>query len=303
MKAKTIKLVLKKKMAELLESIEDKSVRKMVEENTIITGGCIASMLLNESVNDYDLYFKNKETAKAVADYYVNKFDYKGNAQAPLISVDATGDRVSIKVKSAGIASEKGSDEYSYFEGDDDPDAMAALDFIDSQFDKAEEKDESKPKYRPVFFSTNAITLSNDIQLILRFFGEAEEIHENYDFVHCTNYWTSSDKQLTLHADAMEALLAKELRYVGSKYPLCSIIRLRKFISRGWNVNAGQILKMVYQLNELDLSDIEILQDQLVGVDMAYFAQIVSALKEKARETGEDKVNAAYLTTIIDRLF
>ena len=126
------------------------------------------------------------------------------------------------------------------------------------------------------------------------------EINDLYDEA---KNWTSWDSNLTLHADAMEALLARELRYVGSKYPLCSIIRLRKFIARGWTVNAGQILKMAYQLNELDLSDIDVLQEQLVGVDMAYFAQIVSALKEKSKETGEDKVNAAYLTTIIDRMF
>src|SRR3546814_1364029 len=51
----------------------------------------------------------------------------------------------------------------------------------------------SDPTYRPVFMSTNAITLSDKIQIVLRFYGEADAIHENYDFVHCTNYWTSKD--------------------------------------------------------------------------------------------------------------
>src|SRR3546814_1666855 len=71
----------------------------------------------------------------------------------------------------------------------------------------------SDPTYRPVFMSTNAITLSDKIQIVLRFYGEADAIHENYDFVHCTNYWTSKDANLTLRQPALESLLCKELRY------------------------------------------------------------------------------------------
>lgn len=303
MKAKTIKMVLRKKLDELIESIDDDSIKKIVSENTIVTGGCIASMLLKENVNDYDLYFRTLDAAKAVAEYYVKKFDYKGNDKASYIGVEVSDSgRLTVKVKSSGIASEEGNENYSYYEQDDDPNSLAAINYIDNQIKKTEEADDKAP-YRPVFFSSNAITLSNDIQLVLRFYGEPDEIHENYDFIHCTNYWSSWDNKLTLHSGALEALLAKELRYVGSKYPLCSLIRLRKFIARGWTINAGQILKMAYQLNELDLTDIDVLQDQLVGVDMAYFAEIVGALKEKSRETGDDKVNAAYLTVLIDRMF
>src|SRR3546814_17023564 len=131
----------------------------------------------------------------------------------------------------------------------------------------------SDPTYRPVFMSTNAITLSDKIQIVLRFYGEADAIHENYDFVHCTNYWTSKDANLTLRQPALESLLCKELRYVGSKYPVCSVIRLRKFIRRGWVINAGQILKMMMQVSELDLTNPAVLQDQLTGVDSAYFIE------------------------------
>src|SRR4051812_17076254 len=75
MKKKTINAVICKKFNELLESVKDGSVRKLIEQNTIITGGCIASMLQNEPVNDYDLYFTNKATAKAVAEYYIKQFN------------------------------------------------------------------------------------------------------------------------------------------------------------------------------------------------------------------------------------
>lgn len=137
------------------------------------------------------------------------------------------------------------------------------------------------------------------MQIVLRFYGDPDTIHENYDFVHCTNYWTSSDNNLVLRQPALEALLSRELRYVGSKYPVCSVIRLRKFIQRGWSVNAGQILKMLMQISDLDLHNPEVLEDQLTGVDSAYFVQLMTKLREKDPE----KVNTAYLVEIIDRMF
>jgi hypothetical protein len=57
MKKKTINSVICKKFDEWVSSIEDKSVASLVSENSIVTGGCIASMLLKEEVNDFDVYF------------------------------------------------------------------------------------------------------------------------------------------------------------------------------------------------------------------------------------------------------
>jgi len=321
-KAKTIKAIISKKIGDWLESIEDISLRDRVRKNTIVTGGSIASMLLGEEVNDFDIYFRNIEITHALAKYYVDRFHPKDKRGIDCkITAELLNDRVRVVIKSAGIASEEGTEKpYRYFEAGPDiygqsyvddvmgpgyageivTDAGDATDIYEETENKAlQTEDEGLPKYRPVFMSTNAITLSNRIQLVLRFSGEPDEIHKNYDFVHCTNYWQSWDGQLVLRAEALEALLSRELRYVGSKYPLCSIIRLRKFIKRGWVVNAGQILKMVMQLQELNLKDINVLQDQLTGVDSAYFCQVIERLKEKDPE----KINSAYLIEIIDRMF
>src|SRR3546814_6724867 len=80
MKAKTIKAILAKKFNSFASSIEDEVVRKLVEKNTIITGGCIASMLLGEKNNDFDLYFTDHATTKAVAEYYVKRFEVKNRS-------------------------------------------------------------------------------------------------------------------------------------------------------------------------------------------------------------------------------
>lgn len=313
MKSKVIKSVIRKKIDAWLASIEDPAVKALAEKNTIVTGGCIASMLLKEKINDFDLYFRNKETTRAIANYYVARFKpTEKHGISCNISVVEEGDRIKIVIKSAGIASEDGTQKpYEYFESKQDGEAegyvgevMNDPGEIEETYEQTEElalntKDDGKPKYRPVFMSTNAITLSHQIQLVLRFYGEPDTIHANYDFAHCTNYWESAGGTLTLRQPALESLLAKELQYVGSKYPVCSVFRLRKFIRRGWTINAGQILKICMQISALDLTDIAVLQDQLTGVDCAYFLDVIERLKEKDPQ----KVNYAYLVEIIDRMF
>lgn len=315
MKTKTINSVLCKKFDNFLMSIKDDKVRSLVSENSIITGGCIASMLLKEDVNDFDLYFSNIETVVAVANYYVSEFKkvaahrHKDGRDINIEVIELDG-RVKIYIKSAGIAGEQGESDYQYFESRPDQEAEDYVDTVTNQITESDEKEIkeiSDNSYRPLFLSANAITLSDKIQIVIRFFGDPNTIHQHYDYVHCTNYWTSKDRKLVLKQPALEALLSKELIYVGSKYPLCSVIRTRKFIKRGWSINAGQYLKMCFQISKLDLTDIDILEDQLTGVDAAYFAQLIDGLRshsEKEKEEGKDfKVEYGYLASIIDKIF
>lgn len=310
MKKKTITAVINKKFDDWLSSITDESVKKLIETNSIVTGGCIASMLLKEPVNDFDVYFTNKETVKAVAEYYVKIWnDAHGDdgyvldgaisnennpTSAGGVALNMTPDRIKIIFESSGVAKEEGALEDAS-ELEEWPDGKAVVD------------EESKPRFRPIYISCNAITLSQQIQIVLRFYGEPETIHQHYDYVHCTNFWLSKSRETSLNQPALEALLSRELRYIGSKYPLASVIRTRKFIKRGWTINAGQYLKMAFQISELNLKDISVLEDQLTGVDVAYFNHLINALQshsEKQKEKGEDfKLEYSYLATIIDKIF
>lgn len=318
MKAKSIKSAIRAKINQWLESITDESVRKLAADNTIVTGGCIVSFLTREKINDYDVYFRTKEAAFAVANYYVERFKqnpppkFKDTGRQVEIWVEDMEDHLRVVVKSQGIASENGNDDYQYFEAQPDEQGEGFVENVISNVTAADEvpigttEDKSAAgRYRPIFISGNAITLSGHVQLVLRFIGEPEQIHTYYDFVHCTCYWKSWDGELVLPQAALEAIITKELRYVGSKYPLCSVIRIRKFTARGWTINAGQILKMVMQLQDLDLHNIEVLQDQLTGVDAAYFMQVIDRLKRKQEEDGTvgEPIDSTYLVSIIDKLF
>jgi hypothetical protein len=331
MKRSTIRLVIRKKLKHWLASITDENVRKAAEAGVIVTGGCITSMLLDEPINDYDLYFRDLETAKAVAAYYVGVFNANQALKTagsipscqPSLKVETRKnirgeeeDRVIVYMKSSGVASE-GQEEYAYFENrpaSATDDFMASLDGKDLGEDVVHEFDSNDPidvatsmkdksgvkggMYRPVFMSENAITLSEKIQLVVRFYGEPAAIHDNYDFIHCQCYYDYRKDVLELPAAALESILSKSLVYNGSLYPIASIFRTRKFIERGWRITAGQMLKMVFQLQGVNLNDPAVLREQLIGVDQAYMHQLLRAI-----ETSTQKIDATYIAQLIDKVF
>lgn len=300
MNRKAAARIIHAKVSKWMESLPD-FLREQIKGDIIVTGGSVASLLLGEKVNDYDLYLRTKASTVAVARYYVQMFlarrKAKGWIEVP-VSVVEEGDRVKIMVKSAGLAVADG-EPYHYFESDADgmeAEAYAAAATIAAELEKKEDQ------FRPVWLTNNAITLTGDIQIVIRFYGEPEQIHGNFDFIHCTGYWKSDDPSNLYLSEAMlHSLLTKELKYGGSKYPICSICRLRKFLARGWRINGGQILKMCYQISNLDLTDMKVLEDQLTGVDSAFFAQLIGMLKSDV-EKGVT-IDDSYIVKLIDAIF
>lgn len=296
---------------DFVSSIDDSNVQEIIRKGTVITGGALVSLVQGEKPHDYDLYFKDFKTCYEVANYFVNKFnkgkcrkkaDLKIKLEDKWISIEEALNnlekepRIKVFIRSSGLAeSEDIETEETPFDDEMQTNIEPSTD-IDKEL-------EEKPKYLPKFLTSNAISLSGKIQLVIRFYGEPDKLHENYDFVHCTNYWTSWDRKVVLKLQALESIINKELIYVGSKYPLCSIIRTRKFINRGWTINAGQYLKMCMQLNELDLKDVRVLEDQLVGVDSTYFSMLINALQKKKEEDPSFEVNNSYVATIVDKIF
>lgn len=305
-KRKGIKSELNSFLEDWIESIDDDAIKGIIRSHAIITGGSICSMLMGDPVNDYDVYFRTKEATLKVAEYYCKKFtEMNGQLKTTVKACDpearvesitnikgTSEERVVIYIRSSGVAAE-GQGEYKYFEMFPAEDTYK---FVESL---AKDMSPEKPKYRPVFLSQNAITLSNKAQVVIRFYGEPEQIHDNYDFVHATCYYDYFKGILHMPAEALEAMLSRTLVYRGSLYPIASIFRMKKFLERGWRITAGQQLKIMWQISEIDMTNKDVLREQLTGVDQAYMHQLISALKD----VNPEKINSAYISTIIDKIF
>lgn len=291
MNAKNMAKALKKKMDSWVESVTDNAIQDAIKKDAIITGGALVSLLNGEAPNDYDIYFRTYESCLLVARYYAKTWNnnHPDRTQVEITTNEDTG-RITAFIRSIGVVAEDGE---SGVDDETEPDVS----------ETEEDAKEEKRAYRPRYFTTNAISLSDKIQLVIRFCGDVEEIHKNYDFIHCTCSYDYANNEVNLPSRALEAIINKELYYVGSRYPLCSIIRSRKFISRGWSINAGQYLKMCLQLNELNLSDLEVFADQLAGVDSAYFSEAIARIKEKQEKEPDFIIDNTYLFEVINRIF
>jgi hypothetical protein len=296
MQKKTIKKIITSKMEAWLETIENENLRKDVKSNLLVSGGSIASMFLQEPVNDYDVYIKDINVLLRLVEYYVadrceifdgrEKFKLVKSLEEAYDTEDESLSEIH-NARAIAIRTLK-EDQIKIHAGGG------------KRIEYTEEEDKNPKKFRLAFISPNAISLSDDLQIVCRFHGTAEEIHKTFDFIHATNYFTFEEGLVT-NIKALESLITRQLSYQGSFYPLTSIIRSKKFLKRGWNIGAGEYLKIMFQISELDLYNADVLDEQLIGVDVAYFATLIEILRGR----GEDapRITSEYLNEVIDRVF
>lgn len=255
-----IELFIKENINKWLKTITDETLREDIRQHYIVTGGAITSMLLGELPNDYDVYLDDIGVAERVAWYYATRMKTLTNVVVGLGRVKMTVTDGIVKGAKKALKS-------------------------------------TKETYSVLAITENAITLTGQIQIILRFVGPAEEIHRNYDFVHTTNWYTEKTG-LVLNEAALESTLSKQLKYVGSQYPLCSLFRIKKFLSRGWTINAGEMLKIAYDISKLDFQNIDVLKDQLVGVDSMYFKALIAQIEKEGKP-----IDRTYLFSLVNQVF
>ena len=329
MKARQIDKVIYEKVAALAEA--HPPIKQVLLKNSIVTGGCIASMLLKEKVNDYDIYFDSLPALVAVMQYFGSKTGaqylvaFEAGTTFPqegllrfIASRSANTSKAIEEV--TGVVPEEddydaSSEEIPLPPSDSDtwyalygdinmlrnyPNVKYISLFYKSRgFWSASDEDKNEKDgltHTVKFASANAVTLSEKVQLVFRFFGPAAEIHKNYDFVHATNYWTYNEGLVT-NTEALEAILARELIYKGSRFPLASIFRTRKFIQRGWTLHIANYVKMAFQLNDLDLTNIHTLREQLTGVDAAYLNGLIWQC-----EKSNEPITSSYVCELVDKL-
>ena len=296
MQIKSIKKTIQAKLDDWLESITDKSLRDAVKDHLLVSGGSITSLFLGEPVNDYDIYLQNRSVLLRLVKYYTN-----GHNDVSILDGEFRQqyiDEYKGRFSDHDFAKHQGKRASALRNLREDQVKI----YIEGSNGGLKVDINPEKKYQVSFFSPNAISLTDDIQIVIRFHGKPEDIHKTFDFVHATNYFTYAAGVVTNLA-AAESILTKQLKYQGSLYPLTSVIRSKKFVKRNWNINAGELLKMMFQISMLDLTDMDTLEEQLIGVDVAYFETLIKALRGKQENEPEFKITPEYFNALIDKIF
>ena len=74
------------------------------------------------------------------------------------------------------------------------------------------------------------------------------------------------------------------------------------FFKLRFNISAGELLKIMFQISQLDLSDPDVLEEQLIGVDIAYFELLINALRNK-KSSENFELSSKYFNELVDRIF
>ena len=152
MNSKNIAKALNKKLQNWVDTIEDKEVVKAIKNDALITGGALVSLLNGEKPNDYDVYFKTLESCQKVAQYYADMWN-EMHPDKSKVDIKIENDRVQCFIKSDGAVME---DEETGIDDNTEPYTT------ENEEEPTQPNPEiEKPKYRPRYFSTNAISLSD----------------------------------------------------------------------------------------------------------------------------------------------
>lgn len=214
-----------------------------IKNELFITGGAITSLILDEEVNDYDIYFKNYKMCVEMMNLYAHSYFLD-----KIVTYQVEGNELTIK--------KDGS-------------------YYDEIVECATE---------------NAISFSNKVQLIIKYYGNPKDVCSKFDFKHSKAYYDYLTDEIYIDDDILECIKSRKLVYVQSQFPLNALLRANKFIKRGWKLDNGEIVKICFDLNKFDLSVPEILKQQLGGISGSYLNQVVDSLGTDNEEINRDKL-------------
>ncbi|GIN67056.1 hypothetical protein J41TS2_24770 [Bacillus sonorensis] len=105
-------------------------------------------------------------------------------------------------------------------------------------------------------YTDNAISIG-DYQIITRWVGDPEDVIEEFDFKHNMFYYIDSEIKTLVDWSYLED---NKLRYNEKRArDICgTIIRIKKFVERGFTITNREVSKMLLKLHEVGFNDREL---------------------------------------------
>jgi len=143
----------------------------------------------------------------------------------------------------------------------------------------------------------NAITFERkvgkkkfEVQIIKRFSGTPREILDTFDFTIVQGCYDFLTEQFVLDDNFLPHIAQRVLKFTStSHYPICALIRTRKYQDRGYFIPNSTLLAISFAINRLDLSTYKELKDQLLGIDTMFLCKFLETLDDNETLTDSDR--------------
>jgi len=143
-------------------------------------------------------------------------------------------------------------------------------------------------KTKPISDTENALTFEFKrgehtyiIQLIKGFYGSPQGITDSFDWAHIRSYYDVKKKILVVPPETYRLITDKELIYTGSDYPLSSLLRIRKYMKKGWTMDIVEGIKIAIDIQKVNFKLRKELERHINGIDPMYWTEISDSLKPK----------------------
>lgn len=137
---------------------------------------------------------------------------------------------------------------------------------------------------KQMFVSENAeswLVNSTRVQLINyeKFLGSPEQIWHYFDFTVCMGAYSFKEDMFIFHDDFLAHNAQRRIVFnFTTEYPICSLIRVMKYVRYGYKINSLELVKVALAINALELSDYKAIKRQLMGIDTLFLKPLTDWL-------------------------
>ena len=223
-------------------------------------GGCFASLVRQEKVADYDVFFVDPAEALEFMKGFVDKAAPSGLTRFGIPDCCIVGEPPTLRIKGAVWQN---------------PEIRSAK-YGKTTVLRCVSEMAATYKVRGSLYQT-----------VFMLSGPSYEVCKSFDFEHARcayhprNHGTSGD--FLVGPRFFESVASNELVYRSgdAKYPLGTLIRMADRVKRGWHVNDVEWVKVAFDISSLMLRDPKVMAAQLKGVDVIILNQLVDKLKDR----------------------
>jgi hypothetical protein len=107
-----------------------------------------------------------------------------------------------------------------------------------------------------------------DVQLIVyKYFPTVQDIFNDYDFTVNMGALECRTEQFTFHDEFFKHNSQRYLQFhTGTAYPIISLLRVQKYIDKGYKISKSQMLRILLTISRLDMNTWDQLKDEIGGM-------------------------------------